>query len=142
MLPLVIAVAGCGSSEPDSSTKTAAPAKAATSASRAFVLNTYGKGGKALDQPTSLAFSVYGDVAAKDLKWSTWGKSAAVASGLIVFREGARGTRVSVRGTVTLNQPAQCGRTLYYTAAVITAPGAPFKPSPSTFLAPCAIKLN
>jgi hypothetical protein len=138
LLAVVIAVAGCGNTKPASAAKTASTAKTTP---RAIVLDTYGNG-KPLDQPASLAFSVVGDVAAKDLKWSTWGKSTAVASGLIVFREGAKGTRVSFRGTVTLDQPAQCGGTLYYTAAVIKAPGAPFKPSPSTFLAPCAIKLN
>lgn len=95
--------------------------------------NTY------LQHPTTLTFSVDGDLAGLRLRWTHWGASTATARGSVYEREGypTYGSK-TVPGTIVLSALRRCGAASYYTRYTIHAIGPlPFRPPSNRLLTPC-----
>jgi hypothetical protein len=117
---LALALGACGSSKPTAYVSRNAPTR-----------------GPYIAQPATLDFSVNGDLEAEHLKWTDWGQGVAIGHGTVLFHSDPSKAVAAVPGTVTLSEAKRCGGKLYYTAAVVQAPRAPFAPSPATFSSPC-----
>lgn len=104
---------------------------------RALVGASAGAVGRFAAHPTTLSFSVGGDLVAGGLRWTGWGEASADGTGTFAFRDSG-GAVTRVRGTVSLSGLMRCRGRRYYTRAVVHASGGPFTPrGPIGFSSPC-----
>jgi hypothetical protein len=132
-----LVLAGCGSTRTQT---VAAPLSTQTTPapSPAFVSENAATAGPYVSSPTTLSFSVNGDLEAEHVTWSDWGQRVAIGSGTFLYRSYPSNAVAAIPGTVTLSESMTCGGKLYYSAAVVDAPGGPFTPaSPTKFRTPC-----
>lgn len=93
----------------------AAPAGA--SARPVYVVDALGDSHQ---RPSTFGFSVNGDLVARNLEWTRWGRSVAKARGIVGFYPRPAGTPgVGFSGTLTLSRRHTCGGRTYYSRGTV-----------------------
>jgi len=93
-----------------------------------------------LQRPSTLPFSVDGDLAGEHLRWRDWGAPESTARGTIYERAGypSYGS-ATAPGTIVLSRLQRCNGARYYTRYTIHASGRlPFTPRSGVLYTPCS----
>jgi LppP/LprE lipoprotein len=125
-------VAGCGKG---TETVTQTVTSGGTSTTPASIVDVLGKRS---ERPSELAFSVNGDLVAKDLRWQGWGEDTATASATFVFNPAPHTTTTTVRGKLTVTDLERCKAVSYYTTTRLEFDERPpFQPQVPRLGTPC-----
>jgi hypothetical protein len=130
---IALLASGCGGGETKTVTETVAGGGSSTTP--AFIVDVLGKRS---ERPSELAFSVDGDLVAKDLVWKDWGEDTATATGTFVFSPAPHTSTTTVHGSLTATDLERCRAVSYYTTTRLTFDGRPpFRPRVPRLSTPC-----
>lgn len=106
-----------------------------TSTTPAFIVDV---AGKRAEQPSEFAFSVNGDLVARDLRWQDWGTDTATATATFVFSPAPHTKETAVRGRFVATDLERCKAVSYYTTTRLSFDEPPpFRPQVPRLGTPC-----
>lgn len=88
-------------------------------------------------EPSSLVFSLNGDLEGSELQWQGWGEDQATATGTFTVRQSGGQSTIDLPGTLTVNGRVPCGAESYDSQGSVVLEGTTEQPVIPDFTVPC-----
>ena len=88
-------------------------------------------------EPSSLVFSLNGDLEGSELQWQGRGEDQATATGTFTVRQSGGQSTIDLPGTLTVNGLVPCGAESYYSQGSVVLEGTTEQPVIPDFTVPC-----
>jgi sulfur carrier protein ThiS len=130
-------VSGCGGSKTTTVTETerVSTQSGGSATTSTFIVDVLGQRS---EQPSEFAFSVNGDLVARQLRWHGWGSPTATARATFVFNAAPHTSATTVNGKVVATAIERCRAASYYTTTRLEFDERPpFQPQVPRLGTPC-----